>query len=77
MSEKQDFLVEIGTEELPPTALRTLSEVFGQGVEDGLWLELPSFIRQCVFMKTEAILHKANRKKREKREKEKVGKVIS
>ncbi|MDH3588668.1 MAG: glycine--tRNA ligase subunit beta [Gammaproteobacteria bacterium] len=36
MSEKQDFLVEIGTEELPPKALRRLSEVFGQGVRDGL-----------------------------------------
>ena len=34
--DKQDFLVEIGTEELPPRALRRLSEVFGSGVRDGL-----------------------------------------
>lgn len=31
-----NFLVEIGTEELPPTALRTLSEAFTHGVEQGL-----------------------------------------
>lgn len=30
------FLVELGTEELPPTALKTLSKAFAQGVEDGL-----------------------------------------
>lgn len=35
MSE-QDLLIEIGTEELPPKALRRLSEAFGQGVEQGL-----------------------------------------
>ena len=31
-----DFLVEIGTEELPPKALKTLSNAFTQGIEDGL-----------------------------------------
>lgn len=31
-----DFLVEIGTEELPPTALKSLSEAFAQGIEQGL-----------------------------------------
>lgn len=32
----QDFLVELGTEELPPKALRKLAEAFLQGVEKGL-----------------------------------------
>jgi len=32
----EDFLVEIGTEELPPKALKTLSESFAQGLVDGL-----------------------------------------
>lgn len=32
----QDFLVEIGTEELPPKALRTLSEAFTDGLVTGL-----------------------------------------
>ena len=31
-----DFLVEIGTEELPPKALKTLSNAFTQGIENGL-----------------------------------------
>lgn len=31
-----DFLVEIGTEELPPKALKRLSEAFGAGIEAGL-----------------------------------------
>ena len=31
-----DFLVELGTEELPPTALKTLSQAFAQGVSQGL-----------------------------------------
>jgi len=48
-----------------------------EGMEQGLWMELPSFIRHCVFRKTEAIIHMARRKKREKREKEKAGKVTS
>ncbi|ARU54137.1 glycyl-tRNA synthetase subunit beta [Oleiphilus messinensis] len=32
----QDFLVEIGTEELPPKALKRLSEAFGNGIKTGL-----------------------------------------
>jgi len=31
-----DFLVELGTEELPPTALKKLSAAFTQGITDGL-----------------------------------------
>ena len=33
---KQDFLVELGTEELPPKALKKLSDAFTQGIVDGL-----------------------------------------
>lgn len=36
MSLTQDFLVEIGTEELPPKALKNLSEAFASGIETGL-----------------------------------------
>ena len=36
MSDRADFLVEIGTEELPPKALRDLSDAFQTGVEQGL-----------------------------------------
>jgi glycyl-tRNA synthetase beta chain len=36
MAEFQDFLVEIGTEELPPKALRRLAEAFLNGVTEGL-----------------------------------------
>jgi len=32
----QDFLVEIGTEELPPKALKTLSDAFSQGIESAI-----------------------------------------
>lgn len=32
----KDFLVELGTEELPPKALKTLSESFCEGIVDGL-----------------------------------------
>lgn len=32
----QDFLVELGTEELPPKALNTLAEAFLAGIEKGL-----------------------------------------
>lgn len=32
----RDFLVEIGTEELPPKALKKLSKAFGAGIEEGL-----------------------------------------
>jgi glycyl-tRNA synthetase beta chain len=34
--QKQDFLVELGTEELPPTALRGLDLAFASGVQTGL-----------------------------------------
>ncbi|MBK9131637.1 MAG: glycine--tRNA ligase subunit beta [Gammaproteobacteria bacterium] len=36
MSEHYDLLFEIGTEELPPKALRSLSEALGEGVRAGL-----------------------------------------
>ena len=36
MSDKPDLLIEIGTEELPPKALVTLSRAFEQGVHKGL-----------------------------------------
>ena len=36
MSDTQDLLIEIGTEELPPKALLTLSKAFTAGVVDGL-----------------------------------------
>ncbi len=36
MADTRDLLVEIGTEELPPTALDRLSLAFMQGIEDGL-----------------------------------------
>ncbi|VAW86271.1 Glycyl-tRNA synthetase beta chain [hydrothermal vent metagenome] len=36
MSEKRDLLIEIGTEELPPKALRKLGLAFKKGIEQGL-----------------------------------------
>ncbi len=36
MMQAQDFLVELGTEELPPKALKRLAEAFLEGVEGGL-----------------------------------------
>ena len=36
MSKTRDFLVEIGTEELPPKALRSLMEAFGKSLETGI-----------------------------------------
>jgi glycyl-tRNA synthetase beta chain len=36
MSRKQDLLIEIGTEELPPKALKKLSDAFTAGVVEGL-----------------------------------------
>ncbi len=36
MSDRNDFLVEIGTEELPPKALKKLSKAFTDGVTEGL-----------------------------------------
>ena len=35
MSSK-DFLIELGTEELPPKALKKLSDAFSQGILSGL-----------------------------------------
>ncbi len=36
MTERRDFLVELGTEELPPTALRGLEQAFASGITAGL-----------------------------------------
>ena len=36
MSKADDFLVELGTEELPPKALRSLMEAFGANLEAGI-----------------------------------------
>ncbi len=36
MNSAADFLVELGTEELPPTALKKLSQAFADGIEVGL-----------------------------------------
>lgn len=36
ISNTQDFLVEIGTEELPPKALKSLSNAFSEGIQKGL-----------------------------------------
>jgi len=36
MTNSRDLLIEIGTEELPPKALRRLSEAFGAGITEGL-----------------------------------------
>lgn len=36
MSERHDFLVELGTEELPPTALHGLEQAFTAGIQTGL-----------------------------------------
>ncbi len=36
MTDKRDFLVELGTEELPPKALRRLAEAFAAGMEAGI-----------------------------------------
>jgi glycyl-tRNA synthetase beta chain len=36
MSKRRDLLIEIGTEELPPKAMKGLSKAFTQGVVDGL-----------------------------------------
>ncbi len=36
MADRQDLLVEIGTEELPPKALRRLANAFAKGIEEGL-----------------------------------------
>jgi len=36
MSDRKDLLIEIGTEELPPKALRNLANAFAKGIEQGL-----------------------------------------
>ena len=36
MSDVRDFLLELGTEELPPKALSTLSDALLKGIEKGL-----------------------------------------
>jgi len=36
VSDRQDFLVEIGTEELPPKSLKRLAEAFREGVVGGI-----------------------------------------
>ena len=36
MADKRDFLVELGTEELPPKALRRLAAAFAEGVRSGI-----------------------------------------
>lgn len=36
LKQTEDFLVEIGTEELPPKALKKLSEAFAEGIQAGL-----------------------------------------
>ena len=36
MSAKEDFLFEIGTEELPPKSLRDLGDALGNGIIEGL-----------------------------------------
>jgi glycyl-tRNA synthetase beta chain len=43
MADTRDLLVEIGTEELPPTALDRLSQAFMQGIENGLKQEELNF----------------------------------
>lgn len=44
MAEKQDLLIEIGTEELPPKALGTLSRAFDEAVRRGLEQHALSFV---------------------------------
>ncbi len=36
MSDKKDLLIELGTEELPPKALKRLSDAFANGIKEGL-----------------------------------------
>ncbi|MGD8482775.1 MAG: glycine--tRNA ligase subunit beta, partial [Gammaproteobacteria bacterium] len=44
MAEKKDLLIEIGTEELPPKALRELSNSFRSGMASGLAEQHLSFL---------------------------------
>ncbi|MCU0832851.1 MAG: glycine--tRNA ligase subunit beta [Chromatiaceae bacterium] len=49
MSDTAELLVEIGTEELPPTALRRLSEAFARGVAEGLREQALTFGEVAAF----------------------------
>ena len=50
MSTSADFLVELGTEELPPKALKNLGESFLNGILNGLKSEQLQFKSANVFM---------------------------
>lgn len=50
MTTHDDFLVELGTEELPPKALKNLGESFLQGILQGLKAEHLSFSNASVYM---------------------------
>ena len=49
MSDVNDFLIELGTEELPPKSLKTLSDAFGRGVQQGLEKAELSFAEMTLF----------------------------
>ena len=49
MASTADFLAEIGTEELPPKALRHLEQAFADGVRDGIEAAGLSTGPQCSF----------------------------
>ncbi|MEM7280392.1 MAG: glycine--tRNA ligase subunit beta [Pseudomonadota bacterium] len=49
MSSSPTLLIEVGTEELPPKALQSLSEAFAKGIQDGLSEAKLSFAKSCVF----------------------------
>lgn len=49
MTNKRDLLIEIGTEELPPKALLTLSEAFSSGICDGLEQHQLSYLSATPF----------------------------
>lgn len=50
MTTHADFLVELGTEELPPKALKNLGESFLQGIVNGLKTEQLSYSNATVYM---------------------------
>ena len=47
-AEQRDFLVEIGTEELPPKALLELSQAFLSGLRAGLLQACLLYTSRCV-----------------------------
>jgi len=49
MGDRKDFLIEIGTEELPPKALRALSHAFLEGMRNGLERQSLSFEEALSF----------------------------